>query len=91
MDLSLSQLRVVVHENPFARIQFPRELFRGPYDERYDGSEGRIDRIFCGNQVEVLEEEARSRKLTHYHLNQQLPQQKVEYVPFWTEILFLGV
>lgn len=59
MDLSLSQLRVVAHENPFARIQFPRELFRGPYDERYAGSEGRIERVFCGNQLAALEEEAR--------------------------------
>ncbi len=59
MDLSLSQLRVVVHENPFARIQFPREVFRGPYDERYAGSEGRIERVFCGNQLAALEEEAR--------------------------------
>ena len=37
LDLSLFQLRVIVHENPFARIQLPRELFRGPYDERYVG------------------------------------------------------
>lgn len=59
MDLSLSQLRVVVHENPFARIQFPREIVRGPYDERYAGSEGRIERVFCGNQLAALEEEAR--------------------------------
>lgn len=59
MDLSLSQLRVIVHENPFARIQFPRELFRGPYDERYAGTDGRIERVFCGSQLEALEEEAR--------------------------------
>jgi hypothetical protein len=59
LDLSLSQLRVIVLENPFARIQLPRELFRGPYDERYAGAEGRIVRAFCGNQLAALEEEAR--------------------------------
>ena len=59
LDLSLSQLRVIVLENPFARIQLPRELFRGPYDERYAGIEGRIVRVFCGNQLAALEEEAR--------------------------------
>ena len=58
-DLSLSQFRVIVHENPYAPIQLPRELFRGSYDERYAGSEGRIVRVFCGNQLAALEEEAR--------------------------------
>jgi hypothetical protein len=58
LDLSLSQIGVVVHENPFARIPFPRELFRGPYDERFGGEDGRIRRIFYGNQLELLEREA---------------------------------
>jgi len=56
-DCSLSQLRVIVHENPFARIQLPRELFHGSYDERYAVSEGRIIRIFCGSQLAALEKE----------------------------------
>jgi hypothetical protein len=56
-DLSLSQLRVVVHENPFSRIHLPPELFCGPYDERYAGSAGSIVRVFCGNQLSSLEEE----------------------------------
>ncbi len=64
LDLSLSQLRVVVHENPFSRVQLPRELFRGPYDERYAGPEGRIVRLFCGNQRSALEEEAREVEKT---------------------------
>jgi len=63
LDLSLSQIRVIVLENPFARIQFPRELFRGPYDERYAGDEGRIVRVFCGNQLATLEEEEREAEL----------------------------
>jgi hypothetical protein len=60
LDLSLSQLRVIVHENPFARIQLPVELFRGAYDEWYAGSEGRIGRVFCGNQLEALEIEEKA-------------------------------
>jgi hypothetical protein len=63
LDLSLTQLRVIVLENPFARIQLPRELFRGPYDERYAGCEGRIVRVFCGDQLAALEEEAREAEL----------------------------
>lgn len=63
LDLSLSQLRVIVLENPFARIQLPRELFRGPYDERYAGVEGRIVRVFCGNQLAATEEEAREAEV----------------------------
>src|SRR5713101_4119409 len=64
LDLSLSQLRVIVLENPFARIQLPRQLVRGPYDERYAGSEGRIVRVFCGDQLTALEEEAREAERT---------------------------
>ncbi len=64
LDLSLSQLRVIVHENPYAKIPLPLELFRGPYDERYAGPEGRIVRVFCGNQLAALEEEARQAQRT---------------------------
>jgi hypothetical protein len=62
-DLSLSQLRVIVHENPFARIPLPPELFRGPYDERYGGPEGRVVRLFCGDQLAALEKEAREAEM----------------------------
>jgi hypothetical protein len=58
LDLSLSQIRVVVHENPFARVPFPSELFRGPYDERYSGVNGRVERVFCGEQLMLLERDA---------------------------------
>ncbi|MEK6300759.1 MAG: hypothetical protein AABO41_08570 [Acidobacteriota bacterium] len=37
-DSSEKVLRVVVYENPYAKISLPRGLFRGPYDERW-GSE----------------------------------------------------
>jgi hypothetical protein len=29
----LRRVRVVVYENPFARIPFRQDLFRGPFDE----------------------------------------------------------
>jgi excisionase family DNA binding protein len=35
-DVALSMLRVVVYENPFARISLSNEIFCGPYDERFE-------------------------------------------------------
>lgn len=55
-DVSLRQLRVIVHENPYARVPLNRELFRGPYDERYGGDEGRIQRLFQGDEIAKLPE-----------------------------------
>jgi hypothetical protein len=51
-DVSLRHLRVVVHENPYARIPMPRDLFVGPFDERYGPVDRGIGRIFAG--VELL-------------------------------------
>ena len=56
-DGSLSQLRVVVHENPYARLPLPRDLFRGPYDERYGAEDNRITRVFAGEEIKSLEED----------------------------------
>ena len=58
-DRTLIQLRGVVHENPHARpgLQFPSELFRGPYDERYGLKEGRIQRIYAGKGIQGLSPE----------------------------------
>jgi hypothetical protein len=56
-DYSLRQLRVIVCENPYAAHPFSRELFRGPYDERYGPQEGRIVRNYVGEQIAKLEEE----------------------------------
>jgi hypothetical protein len=47
-------LRVVVHENPYARIPLSSHLFRGPWDERYGGLEGRVQRLFEGTEVAKL-------------------------------------
>jgi hypothetical protein len=57
-DVSLSQLRVVVCENPYARISLPRELFRGPYDERYgldETTRNCIVRLYAGEQINQLD------------------------------------
>lgn len=59
-DISLTQLRVVVCENPYARFPLPREIFRGPYDERYGVDEARqshITRVFAGEGITGLESE----------------------------------
>jgi hypothetical protein len=47
------RIGVIVWENAFARIPFPRTLFCGAYDERYglDGDE--IARVFVGTRVSV--------------------------------------
>lgn len=53
-DYNLRPLRVVVHENPYAGIPLPGVLFRGPYDERYGGLDGRIQRLFEGTDLAKL-------------------------------------
>jgi hypothetical protein len=51
-DQDEEHVGVIVWENAFARLPFPRHLFCGDYDERYglDG-EGRLQRIFAGEGV----------------------------------------
>ena len=53
-DTRRRPLRVVVHENPYGRMLLPAELFRGPYDERYGGRDGRVQRIFQGDEIARL-------------------------------------
>jgi hypothetical protein len=44
-------VRVVVYENPFARIPLSRDLFQGPFDERW-GLDGQfMRRIFIGTEI----------------------------------------
>ena len=52
--------RVVVVENPFPRIPFPEDLFKGLFDERWrliEGQNGRIvrARVFGGNKLKESE------------------------------------
>ena len=51
----LRRVRVVVYENPFARIPLSRDLFRGPFDERW-GVEGEfVRRVYVGSEVAAIE------------------------------------
>jgi hypothetical protein len=56
MHLDLKPIRVCVCENPYATFQFPSELFRGPYDERYGADDGHLRRIFVGDGLTTLEQ-----------------------------------
>jgi len=48
-------LRVVVHENPYARIPFNREMCHGPFDERWGTDSGMIRRVFVGDRLAAFE------------------------------------
>jgi len=48
--------RIVVVENPYARIAFPADLFMGHFDERWRLRKGQVERVFAG--TELLEWEA---------------------------------
>lgn len=50
-------LRVAVHENPYARIPFPQDLFGGPYDERYRPLDGRIQQLYQGAELTMAPRE----------------------------------
>jgi hypothetical protein len=43
--------RVVVVENPFARIALAADLFMGLFDERWRLREGRVERVFAGKKL----------------------------------------
>jgi excisionase family DNA binding protein len=51
-------LRTMVYENPYAAVPLPRDLFIGPYDERWGRIENKpvIGRIFTGPDLQKLEE-----------------------------------
>lgn len=49
------QLRVVVNENPYASNPLGKEIFCGPYDERYGNQDGKIERIFAGEGIVSME------------------------------------
>ncbi len=49
------QPSVIVWENAFARVPFPRNLFTGPYDERWGLNDGFVTRVFVGNSILAFE------------------------------------
>ncbi|MFA5422245.1 MAG: hypothetical protein WC374_00105 [Phycisphaerae bacterium] len=52
---STNVTRVVVVENPFARIAFPDGLFVGPFDERWKIQNDKIERVFAGDALREIE------------------------------------
>jgi len=48
-------VRVIVYENPFARIPLSQNLFVGPYDKRYGEADGDMRRIFAGKGIREME------------------------------------
>jgi hypothetical protein len=47
-------IRVVVIENRHARIPFPEDLFRGPFDQRWGWQDGLCGPIWIGSELERL-------------------------------------
>jgi hypothetical protein len=62
-DREEKHLGVIVWENSFGAIPFPRDLFNGDYDEIYGLQDNKIQRIFAGKGVLEYEEiEAAGRR-----------------------------
>jgi|ERR1700722_2255469 len=49
------QQGLIVWENVYARVPLPRDLFNGPWDERYGQDGTDITRIFCGSAFEEFD------------------------------------
>jgi hypothetical protein len=47
-------IRVIVLENPYARIPFPPDLFVGPFDQHWRLQSGRFRLAFMGSEIERL-------------------------------------
>lgn len=50
-------IRVVAIENPYARIPLPRELFVGPFDQRWRMDGGLLGVAFIGSELERLRQD----------------------------------
>lgn len=55
-DPNERQLGVIVWENAFAVIPFPRDMFRGAYDEIYGVEDGHQPRVYAGPGVVAYEQ-----------------------------------
>jgi hypothetical protein len=56
-DLGEKVLRTVVFENPYASHPLRRDIFTGPFDERYGPNEGYIKRVFVGDGLAEIQSE----------------------------------
>lgn len=50
------QQGVIVWENVYARVPLPRDIFNGPYDERYGLDGNDMTRVFCGSAFEEFDQ-----------------------------------
>jgi hypothetical protein len=57
IDAAETVTRVVVYENPYARLPLTRELFTGRFDERFGPDGDNIVRLFVGSGISELEAE----------------------------------
>lgn len=64
-DLSLTRVRVRVHENPYAKLPLDRRLFLGPLDERYAvlGDPNRFGQVYAGAAVADFEKLSSTARL----------------------------
>jgi len=51
-----NSLRVIVLENPYERISFPNELFKGPLDQRWGSQEDPYTLLWIGRELRKLRE-----------------------------------
>jgi hypothetical protein len=47
-------VRVIVIENRYARVPFPEDLFRGPFDQRWGWKDGWCGPVWIGSTLESL-------------------------------------
>lgn len=57
IDAATTTLRVVVYENPYARLALTRDIFTGSFDERFGPDGENIRRVFAGKGILELEAE----------------------------------
>jgi hypothetical protein len=56
-DLGEQILRAIVFENPYASHPLRRNIFVGPFDERFGPQDGYIKRVFVGDQLSAIQME----------------------------------
>ena len=56
-DLGERVLRAIVFENPYASNPLRRDIFVGPFDERFGPQDGYIKRVFVGDQLSTIQTE----------------------------------
>jgi hypothetical protein len=54
-DEGETQRCVIVFENVHARLPLPRDIFNGPYDERFGADGNDLARVFCGAALAAVE------------------------------------